>query len=60
MWGGAIREIVTCEGVHECRIHSFFGEHVQQLFQRLIDSGESGKDCSMIIKLIDGSLESAN
>jgi 3-hydroxyisobutyrate dehydrogenase len=36
------------------------GEHVQQLFQRLIDSGESGKDCSMIIKLIDGSLESAN
>jgi len=36
------------------------GEHVQQLFQRLIDSGESGKDCSMIIKLVDGSLESAN
>jgi 3-hydroxyisobutyrate dehydrogenase len=36
------------------------GEHVQQLFQRLIDSGESGKDCSMIIKLIDGSLEPAN
>jgi 3-hydroxyisobutyrate dehydrogenase len=36
------------------------GEHVQQLFQRLIDSGESGKDCSMIIKLVDGSLESAH
>ena len=36
------------------------GEHVQRLFQRLIDSGESGKDCSMIIKLVDGSLESAN
>ena len=36
------------------------GEHVQQLFQRLIDSGESGKDCSMIIKLIDGTLASAN
>ncbi|MET3922720.1 3-hydroxyisobutyrate dehydrogenase [Arthrobacter sp. UYEF20] len=36
------------------------GEHVQQLFQRLIDSGQSGKDCSMIIKLVDGSLESAN
>jgi 3-hydroxyisobutyrate dehydrogenase len=35
------------------------GQHVQQLFQRLIDSGQSGKDCSMIIKLVDGSLESA-
>ncbi|BBE21921.1 3-hydroxyisobutyrate dehydrogenase [Arthrobacter sp. MN05-02] len=32
------------------------GEHVQQLFQRLIDQGEGGKDCSMIIKLVDGSL----
>ena len=36
------------------------GEHVQQLFQRLIDSGQSGMDCSAIVKLIDGSLESAN
>ncbi|CAN7275120.1 3-hydroxyisobutyrate dehydrogenase [Arthrobacter sp. LjRoot78] len=36
------------------------GEHVQTLFQRLIDSGQSGKDCSMIIKLVDGSLESSN
>jgi 3-hydroxyisobutyrate dehydrogenase len=35
------------------------GRHVQQLYQRLIDAGESGKDCSMIIKLADGSLESA-
>jgi 3-hydroxyisobutyrate dehydrogenase len=35
------------------------GEHVQQLFQRLIDAGQSGKDCSMIIKLADGSLETA-
>lgn len=34
------------------------GEHVQQLFQRLIDSGEAGKDCSMIIKLVDGTLDS--
>ena len=33
------------------------GKHVQQLFQRLIDAGEAGKDCSMIIKLVDGSLE---
>ena len=36
------------------------GEHVQQLFQRLIDSGQSGQDCSMIVKLVDGTLESAN
>jgi 3-hydroxyisobutyrate dehydrogenase len=36
------------------------GEHVQTLFQRLIDSGQSGKDCSMIIKLVDGSFESSN
>jgi 3-hydroxyisobutyrate dehydrogenase len=32
------------------------GEHVQQLFQRLIDDGQGGKDCSMIIKLVDGTL----
>lgn len=32
------------------------GSHVQQLFQRLIDDGQGGKDCSMIIKLVDGSL----
>ncbi|MHA7143880.1 3-hydroxyisobutyrate dehydrogenase [Arthrobacter sp. TmT3-37] len=32
------------------------GEHVQQLFQRLIADGQGGKDCSMIIKLVDGSL----
>lgn len=35
------------------------GRHVQQLFQRLIDAGDAGKDCSMIIKLVDGSLEPA-
>jgi 3-hydroxyisobutyrate dehydrogenase len=35
------------------------GKHVQQLFQQLIDAGEAGKDCSMIIKLADGSLDSA-
>lgn len=33
------------------------GRHVQQLFQKLIDAGESGKDCSMIIKVVDGSLD---
>ena len=36
------------------------GEHVQQLFQRLIDSGQSAKDCSMIVKLVDGSLKTAD
>ncbi|MDH6235287.1 3-hydroxyisobutyrate dehydrogenase [Cryobacterium sp. CG_9.6] len=36
------------------------GEHVQQLFQRVVDSGQAGKDCSMIIKLIDGSMETIN
>ena len=36
------------------------GEHVQQLFQRLIDSGQSGQDCSMIVKLVDGTLDPAN
>jgi len=35
------------------------GEHVQQLFQRLIESGQAAKDCSMIVKLVDGSLETA-
>ncbi|TFD64203.1 3-hydroxyisobutyrate dehydrogenase [Cryobacterium ruanii] len=32
------------------------GTHVQQLFQRLIDQGQGGKDCSMIVKLVDGTL----
>ncbi|MET3809683.1 3-hydroxyisobutyrate dehydrogenase [Arthrobacter sp. UYEF3] len=36
------------------------GEHVQQLFQRLIDGGQSGKDCSAIVQLVDGSFEPAN
>jgi 3-hydroxyisobutyrate dehydrogenase len=31
------------------------GAHVQQLFQRLIDDGLGGKDCSAIITLVDGS-----
>ena len=35
------------------------GEHVQQLFQRLIDAGQSGMDCSAIVKLVDGSLDTA-
>jgi 3-hydroxyisobutyrate dehydrogenase len=33
------------------------GQHVQQLFQRLIEKGEGGKDCSMIVKLVDGTLD---
>jgi len=32
------------------------GEHVQQMFQQLIDAGQGGKDCSMIVSLVDGSL----
>ena len=32
------------------------GEHVQQLFQRLVDAGHAGRDCSMIVSLVDGSL----
>ena len=36
------------------------GKHVQQLFQRLIDAGDAGTDCSMIIKLVDGSLQPAD
>ena len=36
------------------------GEHVQPLFQRLIDAGQSGTDCSAIVKLVDGSLETSN
>lgn len=33
------------------------GVHVQQLFQRLIDEGEGGKDCTQIVALMDGSLK---
>jgi 3-hydroxyisobutyrate dehydrogenase len=33
------------------------GEHVQQLFQRVIDAGQAKKDCSIIVKLVDGSLQ---
>jgi 3-hydroxyisobutyrate dehydrogenase len=29
---------------------------VAQLFQRLVDQGQGGKDCSMIVKLVDGTL----
>ena len=36
------------------------GEHVQQLFQRLIDADQGGKDCSMIVKLVDGTLGQGN
>ncbi len=35
------------------------GEHVQQLFQRLIDEGEGGKDCSRIVSLVDGTLSTS-
>lgn len=31
--------------------------HVQQLFQRLIDQGFGGKDCSAIVKLVDGATD---
>jgi 3-hydroxyisobutyrate dehydrogenase len=33
------------------------GEHVETLFSRLIESGNAAKDCSMIVKLVDGTLE---
>jgi len=32
------------------------GEHVQQLFQRVLDAEQGGKDCSIIVKLVDGTL----
>ncbi|HEY5223937.1 MAG TPA: 3-hydroxyisobutyrate dehydrogenase [Microbacteriaceae bacterium] len=32
------------------------GEHVQQLFQRVVDAGQARKDCSIIVKLVDGTL----
>jgi 3-hydroxyisobutyrate dehydrogenase len=35
------------------------GEHVQQLFQRVIDAGQAKKDCSIIVKLVDGTLQQA-
>jgi 3-hydroxyisobutyrate dehydrogenase len=33
------------------------GKYVQTMFQRLADAGMGGKDCSMIVKLVDGSFE---
>lgn len=35
------------------------GEHVQQLFQRLIDQGEGAMDCTKIVTLMDGSVNTA-
>ena len=35
------------------------GEHVQQMFQRVIDAGQAKKDCSISVKLVDGTLEQA-
>lgn len=35
------------------------GEHVQQLFQQLIDNKHGSRDCSMIVKLVDGTLADA-
>lgn len=32
------------------------GEHVQQLFQRVLDAEQGAKDCSIIVKLVDGTL----
>ncbi len=36
------------------------GKHVQQLFQRLIDEGEGGRDCTKIVALMDGSLKTSD
>ncbi|WP_417556448.1 3-hydroxyisobutyrate dehydrogenase [Microbacterium sp.] len=33
------------------------GEHVMQMFQRVIDAGQARKDCSIIVKLVDGTLQ---
>lgn len=33
------------------------GEHVMQMFQRVIDAGHARKDCSIIVKLVDGTLQ---
>lgn len=35
------------------------GEHVAELFQRVIDQGQGGRDCSLIVGLVDGSLDAA-
>ncbi len=35
----------------------YIGERVAELFERLIDEGEGAKDCSMIVKLVDGTLQ---
>ena len=32
------------------------GEHVQRLFQRVLDAEQGDKDCSIIVKLVDGTL----
>ncbi|GAB3556928.1 3-hydroxyisobutyrate dehydrogenase [Spelaeicoccus albus] len=33
------------------------GEYVQGMFQKLSDAGMGGKDCSAIVKLVDGSMD---
>ncbi|WP_298861100.1 hypothetical protein [uncultured Microbacterium sp.] len=33
------------------------GEHVMQMFQRVVDAGQARKDCSIIVKLVDGTLQ---
>lgn len=33
------------------------GEYVQGMFQKLADAGMGGKDCSAIVKLVDGSMD---
>ncbi len=32
------------------------GQHVRQLFQRVVDAGHAKKDCLIIVKLVDGAL----
>ena len=32
------------------------GEHVQRLFQRVLDAEQGDKDCSIIVKLVDGTM----
>lgn len=42
---------------HDTGTPLVIGEHVQTLFQTLIDAGEGGRDCSLIVGLVDGSLD---
>ena len=50
---------LAISAAHDTGTPLVIGEHVQQLFQQLVDAGQSGMDCSAIVKLVDGSLVSA-